>query len=182
MSRNTNGAVPMPDRGPKRGGNGKFVPRQDTAERDAEAVRMRTRGATFAEIAQALEYSDPSTASRAVQRALNAARTEGVNELRQGEDAHLMALRAKAWQIMENPGRVVKCPDGEPIEDAERVLKAIDRLVRIAERRSRLWGLDAPAVHKISTSNDLDDQIEALIIDLEGRAREDERRRLLGEQ
>lgn len=39
-------------------------------------------------------------------------------------------------------GRVVQL-DGEPIEDAEFVLKCIDRLMKIEERRAKLLGLDA---------------------------------------
>jgi hypothetical protein len=41
-------------------------------------------------------------------------------------------------------GRLVRGPDGEPLRDHGPTLAAIDRLLKIMERRAKLVGLDAP--------------------------------------
>jgi hypothetical protein len=186
MQPDNRGAVPNPGHGRPRGGNGKFVPTAQTAERDAEAARMRSRGATFAEIARALGYADPSTASRAIQRALTSVRADGVEELRALEGERLDELQRRAWAILDDPGpvvsegRVVKGPDGQPLVDAERVLKAIDRLLRISERRCKLFGLDMPSAVRVESTTVMDEEIASMLAALDQQAREDERRRLGG--
>jgi len=41
-------------------------------------------------------------------------------------------------------GKIVLGGDGEPLIDHGPVLLATDRLLKIHERRARLWGIDAP--------------------------------------
>jgi hypothetical protein len=136
--------------GRSRDGAGRFTRGVDTAERDAEACRMRTGGATLQQIADALGFSDRSSARRAIHRALAEVVREDVEQLVQLEMDRLDAMTWAAWQVLQadhlvvSAGRVVYGPDGEPLRDDGPTLRAIDSLLRISERRCRLLGLDAP--------------------------------------
>ncbi len=148
---------------PTRGGNGRFTRTVETATRDRQAAELRSKGWAYRDIARELNI-DVATAHRAVERALRAIVEEPAQDVRRLILERLDAALARFDQmeatvravlerdhITVNNGRVVLL-DGQPIPDAEPILKAIDRLVRIedsrqktdAERR-RLLGLDAPA-------------------------------------
>ena len=116
--------------GPKRGGNRRTGSPDmiDAAQRQTEALRLRQQGKTFAEIAQALGYSDPSGARNAVMAALREATTEPNNEMRALELTRLDALHAALWPL---------ALAGE--------LGATDRILKIMERRAKIMGLDAPS-------------------------------------
>jgi hypothetical protein len=178
----THDHVPSRVRGP----DGKYASTIDNATRDAAAVALRSQGHGYGEIARLLGWSDRSGARKAVERALSRVPAEAVAELRQVEDVHLDALRQRAWQVMETPGpivsdgRVVKGPGGEPLEDQNTRLRAIDRLARVSDAKAKLWGLNAPAVHRIENTTVLDEEIAALLVQHEATAREDERKRLAG--
>jgi len=110
---------------------------------------MRAAGAEWQAISDVLGYGSKSNAHRAVSAALAAAPNEAVEELRRLELLKLDALSAPAWAILDAPhplvsaGRVMAW-DGEPLRDPQPVLAAVDRLLRISERRCRLLGLDSP--------------------------------------
>lgn len=148
--------------------SGRFAPSPDTAERDAEAARLRTRGSTYPEIARALDYADDSGAYRAVQRAIAATITEPSNEVRAVElerldfmwKAALAVLEAKHFAISTKG--VVYLGD-QPLTDDGPVLAAIDRMLKIQDRRAKLLGLDAPAKHEVRTVDDVDDAIRRLV-------------------
>lgn len=151
---------------------GRFTRTIDGAERDAEAARLKSRGLTYTQIARNLEYADASGAYRAVQRALAAVPAESVDELRAVQRAQIDALTAKAIEVLESThyaftvhGDLVRGPEGpngepgEPLLDSGPTLAAIDRLIRLAERLSKLMGLDAPSRHEVITLDYLDAQI-----------------------
>ena len=131
-----------------RGGDGKFTRSADTAERDAEAARLRTRGWDYPRIAEHLGFAGRSGAYAAVQRALKLTVEEPAAEVRAMELERLDRLYEAAVGVLErhhvtvSQGRVVQL-DGEPLPDDGPVLQAIDRLLKIQERRARLLGLDA---------------------------------------
>jgi hypothetical protein len=158
--------------GQVRGGNGRFVRTVDGARRDAEACRLRVRGATFARIAEELGYADRRTALRGVERALRESVTEPAESLRALELARLDAWLVEAWAVMEREhvtvqhGKVVCGADGEPLRDDGPVLAAIDRLVKISERRSKLLGMDAPVRAEVVTIDQVDREIARLVEDL----------------
>ena len=106
------------------------------AERRARALQLRKEGANFDQIAEELGMSR-SAAHKTVQRAIaelaTLAETE-VAEIRALESARLDELQHAVW-----PQAVA----GD--------LPALDRVIRIMERRARLLGLDAPA--KIASTN-----------------------------
>lgn len=153
-----------------RNGRGRFDRDPNTARRDAEAARLRGRGWTYQRIADELGVSK-QTAYDAVQRALRDTLEEPAADVRQLELARLDDMYAAVMGVLErehitvSQGRVVRRrlvdeqgmpiitgsdADGKPIYAEEDivddgpVLAAVDRLLKIQERRAKLLGLDAP--------------------------------------
>ncbi|MFI2349711.1 hypothetical protein ACH492_22190 [Streptomyces sp. NPDC019443] len=158
-----------PDPHNARAAQGRFIRTRDTAERDAEAARLRERGLSFPAIATELGFTDRGTARRAVQRVLKETVQEAGDELRKMElarlDAELVRLNAleesvravlERKHITVNNGKVIYVGD-EPLEDDVPVLQAVDRLLKIEESRRRngesrrkLLGLDEPVKTQVS--------------------------------
>lgn len=168
------------------GGNGQFVKSADTVERDAEACRLRTRGLGYRQIAESLGYDSDASAYNAVKRSLQATLAEPAEEVRKTELQRLDDLYQAALAVLErmhvtvSNGRVVqhrvagtgtwdaaagRWVDAEWVDLADDgpVLAAIDRLLRIQERRARLLGLDAPVKHEVRNVDALDAEIEQLV-------------------
>lgn len=105
----------------------------NTVDRKIKALELRKAGANYQSIADALGYRGASGAFKAVQSGLKAVLREPAEELRTLElerlDGILMAIYPKARQ-------------GDS--------QAIDRCLRVMERRSKLLGLDAPAKYDIT--------------------------------
>lgn len=160
-------------KGKPRSGSGRFVKSLETAKRDGEAAQLRAEGKTYDQIAEALNFSDRSLARRAVERALAATVREPADELRQLELIRLDALWVEAVKVMTtehitvNNGRVIEI-DGVPLKDDGPTLSAIDRLLKIMERRAKLVGLDSPAKVEVMTLDALDREIEKLTAELGG--------------
>lgn len=148
----------MPDHDPPsespserpRGADGRYLRTLEGAQLDAEACRMRSAGKTYQQIADELGYCDRHRARRAVEGVLAETVTESGDELRKLELDHLDELRQAAGRVLArrhvtvSHGKIMYGADGEPILDDGPELAAIDRLVKVAERRARLLGLDAP--------------------------------------
>lgn len=133
-----------------RGGKGKWIRTVKTAERDAEAARLRAQGWSYQRIADELGWADKGTAHRAVQRVLQETVQDAGEDLRVMERERLDRLSEAAWTVLERQhitvsnGKIIHL-DGEPLPDDGPVLQAIDRLLRISESRRKLEGLDAPS-------------------------------------
>jgi hypothetical protein len=102
----------------------KAIKAQDTA---LKALELRKAGATYETIAQMLGYTSKSTAFSAVNRIIQGAKREGTREAFEMELRRLDDLLMALWPSARQ---------GE--------LGAIDRTLRIMERRAKLLGLDAP--------------------------------------
>jgi len=158
--------------GTPRGGDGRFTRSPDTAERDAEAARLRARGQSYRAIGEALGISQGS-AHDAVQRALRATVAEAAADARALELERLDALYEAAMAVLEREhvtvsnGKVIRL-NGEPLPDDAPVLAAIDRLLRVSESRRKLLGLDAPARLKAEVSADRTARILDLAAQLSG--------------
>jgi uncharacterized small protein (DUF1192 family) len=156
-----------------RSGRGRFVKSLETAKRDAEAAQLRAEGKTYDQIAEALDFSDRSLARRAVERALAATVREPADELRQLELIRLDALWVEAVKVMTsehitvNNGRVIEI-DGVPLKDDGPTLSAIDRLLKIMERRAKLVGLDSATKVEVLSVDALDREIAKLTAELGG--------------
>jgi|SRR5215813_5942998 len=127
---------------PKRGGNRSKTSADmiDASMRQTEALRLRQSGHTFAKIAAALGYSDPACARDAVLAALRDNVTEPNAEMRSLELARLDTLHGALW---------TKALGGD--------LGAIDRILKLMERRAKILGLDAPPK---APDGDLDELIQ----------------------
>jgi hypothetical protein len=154
--------------GPTRDGNGRYDRDPDTARRDAEACRLRAQNLTYREIAAELGV-DVHTAYDAVQRGLRDTLQEPADDVRRLELERLDELAQKAREVMNGThyviaqGSVVRLTRrGSPLEDDGPVLQAIDRLLRIQERRARLLGLDSPQRVSIDAQQ-LGDEVRDLI-------------------
>lgn len=152
---------------PARDGAGRFSRTVDSAERDAEALHLRARNWTLQAISDHLGYGSRANVHHALRRALDGVVTPAAAELRTIQDAQLDELAARAQAVLDArhlvfwQGRPVRLcaehPDactqacGEVVDDAP-VLRAIECLLRIMERRARLWGLDAPVRAQVEAS------------------------------
>lgn len=103
-------------------------------ERELQALELRKAGFTFDRIAQQLGISQPG-AYKAVKRALSrltAQTDEAADEVRRLELERLDGMLPVMWTQAKQGNQ-----------------GAVDRVLRIMERRARLLGLDAPAEVKI---------------------------------
>jgi hypothetical protein len=132
--------------------------RQDEAEVKAlRAVELRLAGATFQRIAEALGYADKSGAKKAYERALASLRDDLAPSIAQHRTEQLLrveTLLVGLWGKARDPNN----PDQ---------LRATDSIRRLLERQAKLLGLDAPV--KVQVSDEIDEQIEALLSQMNER-------------
>jgi hypothetical protein len=96
------------------------------AERWAQAAQLRAAGATFREIGRALDV-DPTTAQTWVWRYLKEVAVEAADEMRLQEGQRLDRLQRGLW---------AQATAGDT--------RAVLAVLRIMERRARMFGLDMP--------------------------------------
>lgn len=99
--------------------------RIDAAERRAKALDLRKAGATYDQIAQQLGFSNRGNAQRAVQTALKEITADGARDVLTLELERLDAMLLGLWQQARKGN-----------------LGAVDRALRIQDRRARYLGLD----------------------------------------
>ncbi|MFJ6319693.1 hypothetical protein ACIQJW_26785 [Streptomyces californicus] len=154
-----------------RGGDGQFVRSLSTAERDAEAARLRSLGWSYPRIAAELGWKTRADAHNAVKRVLKETVREAGDDVRTLELERLDRLEAAANEVLEREhvtvsnGRVVVLHEA-PLPDDGPVLAAIDRLLKIQERRARLLGLDAPTKQAITITPERAAALEQLVAEL----------------
>ncbi len=100
--------------------------RHETRAREAQVLRLRCEGRSFAEIADRVDVSSPSAAHRIYRRASDAMVRQAGDELRELEGARLDALQATWW---------ARATGGDH--------RAAQVVLRIMERRAKLYRLDA---------------------------------------
>ena len=119
-------------------------------QKERDCLLMRQQGFTFEEIAHKLAYKGESGAREAFRRALVRTLQEPASEVRELELSRLDALMTVAWD---------KAMSGD--------LKAIDRVLKIQDRRARYLGIDAPQQTQIEVTsydgNIIDSQIQRLL-------------------
>ena len=150
----------------------KTIRREERIERELE---LRRRGLTYEQIAEQVGIANKGTVYRDIMAALKrqAERNDGkAAELRALELGKLDDLERAAQRVLTarhvtvNNGKVIYDPtaaDHTPMLDDEPVLRAIATLLRIAERRARLLGLDAPA--KLEQSGETESVVRLLFTD-----------------
>jgi hypothetical protein len=102
-------------------------------DRKLQALELRKAAVSYQQIADQLGYRSASGAFNAVKAALKATLREPANELRDLEVARLDAMLLPLWRRVQSGDE-----------------KAVDRVLRIMERRARLLGLDAPRRQELS--------------------------------
>ncbi len=112
---------------PRLSGNNGSGKRITAAERQAQALALRKVGVTYEKIATELGYASASGAQKAVVSALRKVITEPAEELRQLELSRLDALLLSLWPAASKGS-----------------VGAVDRVLKIMERRAAYLGLDAP--------------------------------------
>jgi hypothetical protein len=136
---NADGRTPARRRGP-------YTRSVETAERDAEAARLRTQSLTYRQIAERMGYASTASAHDAVQRCLRDTVAEAAEDVRSMELEKLDALERTALDIIGRDRPVVsngRVLDDIP-DDGPR-LAALALLLRVTESRRKLLGLDQPA-------------------------------------
>jgi len=139
-------------------------------EHDAHAVELRRQNLSYRQIAVELGYRSVSNAWEAVQRGLLDAIREPADQVRHLELERLDALAQVAWRVLADRhyavaagGKVALHPEtGAPLIDDGPTLAAIDKLLRIQERRAKLLGLDAPTKHEVVTMDAIEAEIAKL--------------------
>lgn len=101
-----------------------------TAERTAEALRLRSQRLSYQEIAIRVGYHDSTAAYTAIHKALADHVLEEVELLRAEEAASLDSLEAECWRRLYDP------------RYAKSMLFAVDRIIAIKERRAKMLGID----------------------------------------
>jgi hypothetical protein len=126
------------------------APRVDAAARDARALELRAAGLSFRQIGRQLGCGT-TTAYKRVGRGLDRTLREPADRVRTLELHRLDQLTAAAMavlgarHVLVQAGRPVLDPvSGDPYPDHGPTLAAIAALLRVAERRARLLGLDQP--------------------------------------
>jgi hypothetical protein len=109
-------------------GHSKTSPaRLAVVEKQCQALELRKAGRTYAAIAQELGYCSPSGAEKAVRVAIRKILAEPGEEVIAMERERLDALLGAVWE---------QALAGD--------FQAVDRALKIMERRARLLGLDRP--------------------------------------
>lgn len=158
---------------PVRTPNGKFEQSYESVQRDANAARMRSRGHTYHEIAEQLGFYDRHEARKAIKRVLSSTISEAASEVREMQIRQLDELTVKALSVLEaahavvSHGKLIKDDDGNMIPDNGPVLAAIDRILKIQERRAKLLGLDASTKVEVLTVDAIDAEIAKLVAELD---------------
>jgi len=131
--------------------NGRFEPSQATADRAAEAARLKAENPklTYRQIAAAVGYHGPGEAWRAIERCRKAALETAGAELIASEAALLDEQFVAAMEILDREhlmvshGRIVKDDAGTPLLDDGPRLAALREMRAIRESYRKLYGADA---------------------------------------
>jgi len=99
----------------------------DKRERAVQALELRKAGISYEMIAQRLNYSNRTAAYRAVSRLLDSTEKEAVQDLREMELRRLDDLFMSIYTDARKGN-----------------LGAVDRCLRIMERRAKIAGIDSP--------------------------------------
>lgn len=105
----------------------------DTADRYRQVVQLKAAGLTFDEIAERVGYRSRSGAKEAYDAALRWWGTESVDQLRTVEGERLEQLWRRTFaKIIADP------------ETTGELVALVNTAVRLSQRKSALFGLDAP--------------------------------------
>ncbi len=139
------------------------VPQPEDRVRAQKAVDLRLAGLTYAAIAESLDYADESGPRKAVNNLLTKVEHESVAEMRKVEGLRLDRLQRAVW---------VNAVGGD--------VDAIKTALQITDRRTRLFGLNAPMALRV-TEEITDEEFAEKMADLIGALEPDALGHLLRE-
>jgi hypothetical protein len=122
------------------------------AIRQERALELRAKGYNYQQISDELGWKSASNSYHAIAKALQL-RAEQLplttDAYRQQMLQQIDMLEKAVWDVLERyhvvlyQGAIVM-EDGEKLKDDGPVLAAVDRLIKLQERRAKLTGADAP--------------------------------------
>lgn len=121
------------------------IRKANQAEKQLRALEIRKTGATYDEIAAQMGLASRSVAFGLVKRAIRKIPAEAATEVLSLELARLDALLVGCW---------TKATTGDPA--------AVDRVLRIMDRRAAFLGLDQPKGLKVEVDRELEGFLERL--------------------
>jgi hypothetical protein len=146
-----------------------------TRERDAQAVELRRRGFTYAQIAKQLGLYGPGKAHDAVRRGVRDSVREETDEQTYIELERLDELIRMTYRVAmtrhyvtTQSGSLVRHPNTrELLVDDGPVIQAVNSMRQLSESRRKLLGLDAPARSRVEviTEDDLDAELRDVLAD-----------------
>ena len=151
--------------------HGRIVRTPEQIARDHEAAQLRSHSFTFQQIGDRFGVN-ASGAYKMVQRAIADIPRGNTIELVALELEKLDAIERKYLEIaakhhvfVSQGGKVVY--DGDvKLEDDGPAMQAMSRLLKVAERRAKLLGLDAPVKAQVEVVNYDADSIEYRVLEL----------------
>lgn len=127
----------------------------DTLKRETQVLELRSKGWTWQRIADATGYASAAAAYNAFDKAIKRTMQPASDEVRTLELERLDRFLSYLWSAIES---------GDPA--------AIDRGLKIMDRRAKYLGLDAPVKQQVEITtyeggSDIDREIERLVSLLE---------------
>lgn len=125
-------------------------------ERRTRAMELKSAGWTYQQISDELGYGNRGNAYKDIQKGLDVRRNdegEMADRLRTVQDMRLEEMYKAVY-----PQAV-----GQTTRDGQPNLRAVDTLLKIMERQSRLHGLDAPIKQELAVTTNLDERVEELL-------------------
>lgn len=132
--------------------------KNDMREKTLRCLELRRAGMTYDQIAERIGYKSAAAVYTLVKDALDKSMQEPIEDVRRLEIDRLDRLELAVWP---------KAMNGD--------LGAADRILKIAERRARLLGLDAPSKQEVEVTaykggTDIDREVERLAATIKGTA------------
>jgi hypothetical protein len=144
------------------------------SEERQRAYELRLRGRTLRQIADDMGI-DVKKVHTLLREEIKLREDPFIDQVRQFELDRLDGYQQACMYVLDNPGKPFFDEVTEQwhvIVDEDKILKAIDRLVRISESRRKLLGVDAPVKTQVdvveTTQQDL--EIQELIREAQARA------------
>jgi hypothetical protein len=139
----------------------------NVADRRKQLIEARIQGRRFEDIWRPLGYGSRSHATKDFQRTLEKHIAEQTASTEVYREAELMRLDDELARLTDLYAKVERlasdCDDGTKfLLFADRLLKIEDSRRRVAERRAKLQGLDAPLRAEVRTIDAIDEEIANL--------------------
>lgn len=149
----------------------------DVAERRKKLIQYRIEGRAYEDFWEELGYSSRSHATKDFKRVLERHIAEQHASIEVYREAELMRLDRELVRLTRLYERVEGIADGHDdgmfLAAADRLLRIEDARRRVAERRAKLLGLDAPLRAEVRSIDAIDAEIADLSKQLAALDRED---------